>query len=91
MTKASWELLLAVEHDEGVAAAYRDREDGFHWLSGAEDGGSRIERRRFTFEGLQAAWVYAGFPPAGAVRVMARDAHGAWSEGAAGNGCGSRP
>jgi hypothetical protein len=86
VSKASSELLLALEHEEGVAGVYRDRANGFHWLSGGEDGGSGMTERRFTFEGLRKAWVYGGFLPAGAARVRARDVHGAWSEGVVGNG-----
>ena len=86
VAKASWELLLTLEHEEGVARAYRDRANGFYWLSGAEDGGSGMNEQRFTFERLREAWVYGGFLPAGATRVHARDAHGAWSEGVVGNG-----
>jgi hypothetical protein len=72
-------VLLTVEHDEGVAGVYR--EDGFHWLSGSlEHGGTRMTAQRFCFEGLREAWVYGGFVPADAERVLARDAHGTWSE-----------
>jgi hypothetical protein len=85
VAKALWERLLALEHEEGVAGVYRDREDGSHWLSGDEEGGSGMTGQRFRFEGLRKAWVYGGFLPAGATRVLARDAHGVWSEGTAGN------
>ncbi len=86
MGKASWELLLAVEHEEGVAGVYRDRANGSYWLSGNQDGGSGMTEQRFTFEGLHKAWVYGGFLPADATRVLARDTHAAWSEGVVGSG-----
>ena len=86
VAKASWEQLLAVEHEDGVAGVYCDRANGTCWLSGDENGGSGMTEQRFTSEGLHNAWVYGGFLPAAATRVHARDAHAAWSEGVVGNG-----
>ena len=86
VAKASWELLLALEHEEGVAGVYRDRANGSYWLSGNENGNSGMTEQRFRVEGLHNAWVYGGFLPADATRVLARDAHAAWSEGVVGNG-----
>jgi hypothetical protein len=62
VAKASWELLLALEHEEGVAGVYRDRANGLHWLSGNEDGGSGKNERRQRANAWGQVFAEARFP-----------------------------
>jgi hypothetical protein len=81
------ELLLSLQHEEGVASVHRDPSDGSYWLSSTgEDRGSNISNQRGHFEGLRERWVVGGFTPAGASRAHVRDAHGSWGEAVIGNG-----
>jgi hypothetical protein len=79
------ELLLAVEHDHGVAGVSRDRNDGSYWLSGSVEhgGGSGISRAEAPLTRLDGSWAQGGLLPAGATRALVRDESGTWTQGAA--------
>ena len=89
VARASLELLLAVEHEEGVAgctAIARTAPLAERWRERrlGHDGAALHVRGTAQRLGLR------GFLPADATRVLARDAHAAWSEAGSGTASGSR-
>jgi hypothetical protein len=84
MPPRGWAPLLTLDHEQGTAGVYRDR-DGLLWLSGGRDGGTMLDDGSPAHEGLDGDLSVAGgrLPPR-ATKALVRDARGEMQEAATG-------
>ena len=86
MAPRGWTPLLTLDHEQGTAGVYRDR-DGDLWLSGSRHGGTMLDDDTPAREGLNGELTVAGgrLPPR-ATTALVRDARGEMRPAATGEG-----